>query len=106
MVHLAYLHAQLWVLSVAVSPDGAWVVSGSEDHGVQFWNSKDAQTQLMLQGHTNAVLSIDLSPAGGLLATGSRDGRARVCEWLISICLWPLLVSPETFGMVLLVDLD
>jgi len=42
------------VLSVAVSPDGAWVVSGSKDRGVQFWNPKDAQTQLMLQGHKNS----------------------------------------------------
>lgn len=43
-----------YVLSVAVSPDGAWVVSGSKDRGVQFWNPKDAQTQLMLQGHKNS----------------------------------------------------
>jgi glucose repression regulatory protein TUP1 len=45
---------QDYVLSVAVSPDGAWVVSGSKDRGVQFWNPKDAQTQLMLQGHKNS----------------------------------------------------
>jgi glucose repression regulatory protein TUP1 len=43
-----------YVLSVAVSPDGAWVVSGSKDRGVQFWNPRDAQTQLMLQGHKNS----------------------------------------------------
>jgi WD40 repeat protein len=42
------------VLSVAVSPDGAWVVSGSKDRRVQFWNPVDAQTQLMLQGHKNS----------------------------------------------------
>jgi glucose repression regulatory protein TUP1 len=27
------------------------------------------------------VISIDLSPAGGLLATGSGDWQARVCEF-------------------------
>jgi len=70
-----------YVLSVAVSPDGAWVVSGSKDRGVQFWNPKDAQTQLMLQGHKNSVISIDLSPAGGLLATGSGDWQARVWSY-------------------------
>lgn len=42
------------MLSVAVSPDGAWVVSGSKDRGVQFWNPEDAQTQLVLQGHKNS----------------------------------------------------
>jgi len=70
-----------YVLSVAVSPDGAWVVSGSKDRGVQFWNPLDAQTQLMLQGHKNSVISIDLSPAGGMLATGSGDWQARVWSY-------------------------
>jgi len=70
-----------YVLSVAVSPEGSWVVSGSKDRGVQFWDPKTAQTQLMLQGHKNSVISIDLSPAGGLLATGSGDWQARVWSY-------------------------
>jgi glucose repression regulatory protein TUP1 len=70
-----------YVLSVAVSPDGGWVVSGSKDRGVQFWDPRTAQTQLMLQGHKNSVISIDLSPAGGLLATGSGDWQARVWSY-------------------------
>jgi glucose repression regulatory protein TUP1 len=43
-----------YVLSVAVSHDGQWVVSGSKDRGVQFWESRTAQVQLMLQGHKNS----------------------------------------------------
>lgn len=70
-----------YVLSVAVSPDGAWIVSGSKDRGVQFWDPRTAQQQLMLQGHKNSVISIDLSPAGGLLATGSGDWQARVWSY-------------------------
>ncbi|KAL1719160.1 WD40-repeat-containing domain protein [Schizophyllum commune] len=69
-----------YVLSVAVSPDGQWVVSGSKDRGVQFWDSRTAVVQCMLQGHKNSVISIDLSPAGGMLATGSGDWHARICE--------------------------
>jgi WD40 repeat protein len=34
----------------------------------------------MLQGHKNSGISIDLSPLGGLLATGSEDGQARICK--------------------------
>ena len=30
------------------------------------------------------MISIDLSPAGGLLATGSGDWQARVCEFISS----------------------
>src|SRR5690349_15203012 len=42
---------QDFVLSVAVSPDGKWVVSGSKDRGVQFWDPVTANVQFMLQGH-------------------------------------------------------
>ena len=83
-------------MSVAVSHDGAWVVSGSKDRGVQFWDSRSAIVQCMLQGHKNSgeflvpfpflgianvspVISIDLSPAGSILATGSGDWQARIC---------------------------
>jgi len=78
---MGFLGHKDYVLSVAVSPDGAWVVSGSKDRGVQFWDPRTAQQQLMLQGHKNSVISIDLSPAGGLLATGSGDWQARVWSY-------------------------
>jgi general transcriptional corepressor TUP1 len=45
---------QDYVLSVAVSHDGQWVVSGSKDRGVQFWDSRTAMVQCMLQGHKNS----------------------------------------------------
>ncbi|KAI0724965.1 WD40-repeat-containing domain protein [Fomitopsis betulina] len=70
-----------YVLSVAVSHDGQWVVSGSKDRGVQFWDAKTATAQCMLQGHKNSVISIDLSPAGSILATGSGDWQARIWSY-------------------------
>ncbi|KAK7680213.1 hypothetical protein QCA50_016722 [Cerrena zonata] len=70
-----------YVLSVAVSHDGRWVVSGSKDRGVQFWDAKSAMVQCMLQGHKNSVISIDLSPAGSILATGSGDWQARIWSY-------------------------
>ena len=39
-----------WVLSAAISHDGQWVVSGSEDGIVRFWD-KHGRAQLTLQGH-------------------------------------------------------
>ena len=42
------------MLSVAMTPDGDWVMSGSKDRGVQFWNPRTGDTQLMLQGHKNS----------------------------------------------------
>ncbi|KAJ7665893.1 chromatin associated protein [Mycena polygramma] len=69
-----------YVLSVAVSHDGQWIVSGSKDRGVQFWD-RAGVVQCMLQGHKNSVISIDLNPTGNLLATGSGDNLARIWSY-------------------------
>ncbi|KAG6853302.1 hypothetical protein C0991_005357, partial [Blastosporella zonata] len=43
-----------YVLSVSVSHDGQWVVSGSKDRCVQFWDIRNATLQFVLQGHKNS----------------------------------------------------
>ncbi|KAJ2809052.1 general transcription repressor [Coemansia guatemalensis] len=70
-----------FVLSVAYSPDGNWIVSGSKDRGVQFWDPRSGQTQCMLQGHKNSVISVALSPTQAFFATGSGDCRARIWSY-------------------------
>lgn len=58
-----------FVLSVGCTPDGRWVVSGSKDRGVQFWDPRTGQTQFMLQGHKNSgkvYISINLRDEGNL----------------------------------------
>ncbi|KAK4687936.1 general transcriptional corepressor TUP1, partial [Tremellales sp. Uapishka_1] len=70
-----------YVLSVAISPDGQWVVSGSKDRSIQFWDIKTGTAQFMLQGHKNSVISIDLARSGGLLASGSGDCHARIWSY-------------------------
>lgn len=71
-----------FVLSVATSPDGHWIVSGSKDRGVQFWDPRTGQTQFMLQGHKNSVISVATSPGRRpLFATGSGDNRARIWSY-------------------------
>ncbi|TLD23296.1 hypothetical protein PspLS_07251 [Pyricularia sp. CBS 133598] len=70
-----------FVLSVALTPDNQWVMSGSKDRGVQFWDPRTGSTQLMLQGHKNSVISVAPSPTGGFFATGSGDMRARIWSY-------------------------
>ncbi|KAK0629866.1 rco-1 [Bombardia bombarda] len=70
-----------FVLSVALTPDAQWVLSGSKDRGVQFWDPRTGHTQLMLQGHKNSVISVAPSPTGGYFATGSGDMRARIWSY-------------------------
>lgn len=43
-----------FVLSVCLTPDGHWVMSGSKDRGVQFWDPNTGSAQMMLQGHKNS----------------------------------------------------
>lgn len=70
-----------FVLSVSPSPDGQWLVSGSKDRCVHFWDPRTAQMQLSLQGHKNSVISVSVSPSGNLFATGSGDCRARIWSY-------------------------
>ncbi|KAF3053387.1 proteinral transcription repressor [Didymella keratinophila] len=70
-----------FVLSVALTPHGDWVLSGSKDRGVQFWDPHTGVAQLMLQGHKNSVISVAPSPTGGVFATGSGDMRARIWKF-------------------------
>lgn len=72
-----------FVLSVALTPDGKWVLSGSKDRGVQFWDPQTGTAQLHLQGHKNSVISVAPSPQGRLFATGSGDQKARIWRFVI-----------------------
>jgi WD40 repeat protein len=70
------------VNSVAFSPDGQTVASGSYDNTVRLWAAADGQLRRTLQGHTNDVRSVAFSPDGRLLASGSDDKT--VILWNIS----------------------
>ena len=69
-----------FVNSVAVSHDGQWVVSGSSDESVLFWDARNAQAQFGLHGHKDSVWSVDMSSTGDIFATGGIGGVIRICE--------------------------
>ncbi|KAG6899060.1 hypothetical protein C0993_001277 [Termitomyces sp. T159_Od127] len=76
-----YIGHKDYVLSVSVSHDGQWVVSGSKDRCVQFWDIRNSALQFVLQGHKNSVISLDVNPVGNMLATGSGDSLARIWRY-------------------------
>ncbi|UKY55085.1 trypsin-like peptidase domain-containing protein [Streptomyces inhibens] len=66
------------VESVAFSPDGRTLATGSDDHSVRLWDMATGKRRTVLTGHTNAVDSVAFSPDGHTLATGSDDGTVRL----------------------------
>ncbi|KAL5639387.1 hypothetical protein ACGC1H_006782 [Rhizoctonia solani] len=68
------------VLSVAISPDGVSLISGSRDKTVRVWDMKNRTTLRVLEGHTRAVWSVVYSRDGTKFASSSSDGTICVRE--------------------------
>ena len=66
------------VWSVAFSPNGQTLASGSQDRTVRLWNPRNGNLKRTLIGHTDAVNSVAFSPDGRTLASGSWDGTIRL----------------------------
>jgi WD40 repeat protein len=69
-----------WIRSVAFSPDGRTLASGSTDQTVRLWEISSGKSLNILRGHTEEVLSVAFSPDGRTLASGSDDQTVRLWE--------------------------
>ncbi|PVH68540.1 hypothetical protein DL98DRAFT_599436 [Cadophora sp. DSE1049] len=70
-------HTQ-YVTSVAFSPDGKQIISGSHDRTVRRWDATTGQQLLpALKGHNNVVSSVAFSLDGKQIVSGSYDKTIR-----------------------------
>ena len=118
--HRAYVYS---VRSVAFSPDGGTLASGSADGTVRLWDAITGAPLKTLAGHTDSVYSVAFSPDGRTLASGSDDDTVRLWDaitgaplktltghtnWVYSVAFSPdglTLASGSGDGTLLLWDI-
>ena len=61
----AFIEVATW------SDDERYVATGAEDNTARVWDAATGQQLALMEGHTDWIFGVDLSPDAGRLATGS-----------------------------------
>ena len=69
-----------WVTSVAITPDGQTIVSGSADQTVRLWDRAGEPLGPPLTGHKAPVTSVAITPDGQTIVSGSADQTVRLWD--------------------------
>jgi WD40 repeat protein len=67
-------------ISVAFSPDGKRIISGSWDNTIKVWDAATGDELMTLRGHKECVKSVAFGPDGKRIASGSNDTTIKVWD--------------------------
>ncbi|MDI7276330.1 MAG: protein kinase, partial [Anaerolineae bacterium] len=68
------------VAAVALTPDGRYAVSGSDDHTLRLWELSSGRCLRVLEGHDSWVKAVALTPEGRHVLSASGDRTLRLWE--------------------------
>jgi WD40 repeat protein len=93
------------VTSVAFSPNGQMIVSGSDDRTVRLWDIQGNPIGQPYRGHKRGVNSVAFSPDSQIIASGGNDNTIYLWQgswqaWLATCCnrlrYHPIFKNPQT----------
>ncbi len=70
------------VESVAFSPDGKYIISGSQDNTIRLWDVLTGKEIRVFKGHYDDVTSVAFSPDRKFVLSGSQDNTIRLWDVL------------------------
>jgi WD40 repeat protein len=76
------------VYSLSFSPDGTFLVSGSEDGTVRRWELPSEKEAACLYGHTDAVYQVGFSQDGQRILSTSIDGQLLIRDGRSGVVLY------------------
>ena len=99
------------VNGIAFSPNGRFLVSGSDDWSVRIWNIRDGSSKVLpVTGRTSVFLSVAFSPDGRYIAGGNWDHSLSiwdsrthmlVAKWCGHAgCVWCTEFTPDGKGLM------
>jgi WD40 repeat protein/serine/threonine protein kinase len=68
------------VFSIAFSPDGERIVSGSWDNTLKVWDAHNGSELMTLRGHKDRVFAVAFNPDGGRIVSCSEDTTLKVWD--------------------------